>query len=370
MSKLRVYIPILSILLLSATSLSAQEPYFYDGTRSLSMGKAFVGLADDENAIFYNPACLSRIEGHKVSLSGYIQQYSWEVTVWPLAGWKPNYTDRGFTASYVQKRFGISFSYTGKGWWEDVTISDWMSGTSYTKKPMDYEKYVAASYAHDILPWFSLGLTGKYLHFSPSAETDLLENSDGVTFDLGFLFDPVDRLSIGINLVNLLSSDINYAVYNDYTGINWLNELPINVTFGLAWLPIEALSLSADVRNLLQDDVSPAVGDYILEFKRSYHLGLEWRPTAGVSLRAGYYLADKAVDRINPVLPFGSPSGTDYYEYEKYNNFAFGAGFLYRRVTFDIGVKIDDRSSKMEESETSELQDNTAMGSASLSYTF
>ena len=133
---------------------------------------------------------------------------------------------------------------------------------------------------------------------------------------------------------------------------------------------MDALTMTADVRNLFQDDVSPAVGDYILEFKRSYHLGLEWRPAAGVALRVGYYSAEKAVDRIYPVVPFGSPSGDDYYEYERYNNFAFGAGFFYRSVTFDIGVKIDDRSKKMEESETSELQDNTAMGSASISYSF
>ena len=357
-------------LVLSPVKIEAQEPYFYDGTRALSLGKAFTGLADDENALFYNPAGLTRIEGRTISLSAYIQQYSWEVTSFNMA---PNFTDRGFTVSYVQKNFGISYSMTGKGWWEswdreerDIYMPE---GSTLSTRWVNYEHYLTASYAHEILPWLDLGLTGKYLHFSPHSDIERLGDRDGFTFDLGLLLNPADRLSIGLNLLNALSSDINYTVYNDYTSVAWLSELPVNLAVGIAWIPIDALTITADVRNLLQDDVKSAFSDYDLEFKRSYHFGLEWRPTAGLALRGGYYWCERPVDQVYPVTPFGD-TGPDCYEYETYNNFALGAGYFYRGFSLDLGVKLDDRKSKMNESTTSQVRDSTAMGSASISYTF
>jgi long-subunit fatty acid transport protein len=37
------------------------------GARALGMGGAFVAVADDANAIYYNPAGLANVEGHKVT---------------------------------------------------------------------------------------------------------------------------------------------------------------------------------------------------------------------------------------------------------------------------------------------------------------
>ncbi len=373
MSKLTIYIPILSILLLSAISLSAQEPYFCDGTRALSMGKAFTALADDENALFYNPAGLTRIEGQRIVLSGYIQQYAWEATIEQLEGWAPNFTDRGYTVSYTRQRFGISYSMTGKGRWESIDFEErniyMPEGTSFSDRPVNYEHYLTVGYAHEILPWLDLGLSGKYLHFSPHVDSERLADRDGFTFDLSLLFYPADRLSIGLNLQNVISSEIDYAVFNDYSTIAYLSELPANLTAGIAWLPIDALSITADVRNLLQDDVKSAINDYMLEFKRSYHFGIEWRSTFGLALRGGYYRCERAVDLVYPVTPFGD-TGPDYYEYEAYNNFSLGAGYTNKGFSFDLGAKLDDRSSKMNESSTSQVRGTTAMGSASISYSF
>ena len=367
---LKVLLVTAFIISLPVASICAQEPFFYDGTRTLSLGKAFTGLADDENALFYNPAGLTRIDVRAISLSGYIQQYSWEVAIFNMA---PNFTDRGFTLSYVQNSFGISYSLTGKGWWESWDREEreiyMPEGSTLSTRWVNYEHYLTASYAHEILPWLDLGLTGKYLHFSPHSDIERLGDRDGFTFDLGLLIYPFDRLSIGLNLLNALSSDINYAVYNDYSSVAWLSELPVNLTVGIAWLPIDALTIMADVRNLLQDDVKNAINEHLLEFKRSYHLGIEWRPTSGLALRGGYYRCERPVRQVYPLTPFGD-TGPDYYEYETYNNFSLGAVYLYRGFSFDLGVKLDDRKSKMDESTTSQVRDNTAMGSASISYTF
>jgi long-subunit fatty acid transport protein len=358
------------LVILSVTSIGAQEPFFYDGTRALSMGKAFTGMADDENALFYNPAGLTQIKGHTISLSGYIQQYSWDVNTIYLEPHSANFTDRGFTASYVQHRFGISYSLTGKGLWDHLEFGRWTFGTpTTTVRPVNYERYLTACYAHEINSWISLGGTVKYLHFSYHYDSEYIDNTDGVTFDIGLLVEPTERLSLGLNLQNIISSKIDYAVYNDYTTVAYLSELPVNLTAGISWLPVDALTITADLKNIIQDDVKSTVNDYMLEFKRSYHLGIEWRSTFGLALRGGYYRCERPIDQVYPVTPFGTP-GSDYYEYRTYTNFALGAGYMYQGFSLDLGVKLDDRSLKMDESETSELRDNTAMGSASVSYTF
>ncbi|PLX89928.1 MAG: hypothetical protein C0618_00005, partial [Desulfuromonas sp.] len=43
-------------------------PHFYKGVRPLGMGGAFTAVADDENALFYNPAGLNRVESWSMGL--------------------------------------------------------------------------------------------------------------------------------------------------------------------------------------------------------------------------------------------------------------------------------------------------------------
>lgn len=51
-------------MLLCGTEVFAEEiPLFYKGIRPLGMGGAFTAVADDENAMFYNPAGMNNIEG-------------------------------------------------------------------------------------------------------------------------------------------------------------------------------------------------------------------------------------------------------------------------------------------------------------------
>jgi hypothetical protein len=62
--------PLLAILLLfsSPTLLSAQAPLETAGTRALGMGGAFVGVADDSSAPYWNPAGLSTLRFFDASL--------------------------------------------------------------------------------------------------------------------------------------------------------------------------------------------------------------------------------------------------------------------------------------------------------------
>lgn len=55
-------------LLLSAPAFARELPAFYRGIRPLGMGGAFTAVADDENALFYNPAGLDRVETLRVAV--------------------------------------------------------------------------------------------------------------------------------------------------------------------------------------------------------------------------------------------------------------------------------------------------------------
>jgi hypothetical protein len=72
--KAGIFLLYILFLVVSATTLSAQSP------RARGMGGAFIGLSDDESAIFYNPAGLSQIQGREASIQAKVNErdiYDW-----------------------------------------------------------------------------------------------------------------------------------------------------------------------------------------------------------------------------------------------------------------------------------------------------
>ena len=62
MSLIKYILPLLLVAVLSGPAFAKELPAFYEGVRPLGMGGAFTAIADDNNAIFYNPAGLNRLE--------------------------------------------------------------------------------------------------------------------------------------------------------------------------------------------------------------------------------------------------------------------------------------------------------------------
>jgi hypothetical protein len=63
-------------LFLSSDALAKVYPNFYRGIRPLGMGNAFTAIADDENALFYNPAGLAEISEFSIGLLNPIVEVS------------------------------------------------------------------------------------------------------------------------------------------------------------------------------------------------------------------------------------------------------------------------------------------------------
>ncbi len=63
------FIAVLMLLALFCSPAFAREfPHFYQGVRPLGMGGAFTAVADDENALFYNPAGLAVVQKRRIAL--------------------------------------------------------------------------------------------------------------------------------------------------------------------------------------------------------------------------------------------------------------------------------------------------------------
>jgi len=68
---MRKIIYILVLILVAATSAQAafrESPQLYRGLRPLGMGNAFIGVSDDHNAMFYNPAGLNDVERFRIEV--------------------------------------------------------------------------------------------------------------------------------------------------------------------------------------------------------------------------------------------------------------------------------------------------------------
>jgi hypothetical protein len=341
-----VHAALVAAAMLYAAPGSAGEHFSFPGTRATTLGGAFVGLADDENALFYNPAGLARMERRSASLSGIYQYYSWDLTD---INYTPNFIYYGMSLSVLRNGLGVTANFVGRGHWETFSSERTIympEGTSDFSeiRPIFYERYVTASYARQLPGGVSIGATGKYINTSDYVEKmgrELLETNHGVTFDIGMLYHAPRGLSFGVTVENILASHIDYAIFDYFGPELTAKELPLSVTIGIAYRPLESVRVAADARNLTQDVVTGDVngGRYI--FKRSYHVGCEVDIRPALAVRAGH-------SRSSAPKP-GTLNLYSPLEYIARNTVCGGVRFSRRGFSADGGILWDDRKSAMEE---------------------
>jgi len=173
------------------------------GARSQALAGAYVGLSDDESALFYNPAGLTA-KGESTELyDDLLDQPAIQTTKnWFTATYMDYLLDfqYGFIG-YIREldetsRGGVSLTYLNYGEFVGLDINGDETGTNFT--PMDLA--FSITYSERFTPKLSAGVTGKFIYEKISDYT-----SNGLAVDLGmmYLVDDKGTNRVGLALTNL-----------------------------------------------------------------------------------------------------------------------------------------------------------------------
>jgi len=168
------------------------------GVRPLGIGGAFTGLADDENAIFYNPAGLGFLRGLRLG-----------------SFYEPRFGANFGSLALVKSGLGGGFLFLSLG---GITRYD---EADRPGKAFGYGSYgLIGSFAllpgrllRFIPPTIALGMNAKFLGITPIAEG----SGSGLALDWGLLWDlsgiklgPISGLRFGLLIENLPSLKVKY----------------------------------------------------------------------------------------------------------------------------------------------------------------
>ncbi len=242
----------IGILLLAATLWCAGAAWACVGSRPLAMGGAFIGLADDANATYWNPAGLAQLPLQ--SGNG-----TWMHTSSNRD--KINYQEyasfaTSFETSKLFKRMAIGASYIK----DNTGIV--AGGTLYP----DTETWFWGSLAADAGKY---GMFGVNVRKVDDDATGASIDSD-IGFDVSWLYRVDDRLTIGA-----LAQDVNAAEVK-VAGVGTVNRVR-NYRAGLAFRPSRDTVVTLDAYDIANN------GD-----AQSGRFGIE-KVRGSFALRAGYY---------------------------------------------------------------------------------
>ncbi len=225
------------------------------GARQIGMGGANVALANDVNAIYWNPAGLTQLGKREFT----VMHNQWIVDF--------KYDFIGF-AHPLKKALINSRKNSGAtlaGGLVYLNLGEFQGRDEYRNRTNNFKAYDTAgivSYAQKISPRMNLGLNLKYIY-----EQIEVEHAKGLAVDLGFLY------QTGIKNLNL-----GFTVRNLGPKMKFISEpfsLPLTLTAGTAYT-YYGLNLACDV------SWQP------IEERTNISLGTEYWPFQVFALRAGY----------------------------------------------------------------------------------
>jgi long-subunit fatty acid transport protein len=266
------------------------------GARPSGMGEAFVALADDATATWWNPAGLGFLQEKQLTMM--------------YAKWLPQFHMSDLYYSYLAYihnveewgTFGGSIIFLNLGETEYRDENNVSQGTFSS-----YEMAAAGSYGSQVTDNFSMGVSIKLIYSHLSDRGQGQERGSGsataVAVDVGFLY-KVGALR-GLQLGATLSNMGPKVAYIDRAQAD---PLPTNLKLGVAYKIMETeynrITLTADVNKELVTKNDDGTSDpfYLAMFTSWYNdpfedeleefiwnVGVEYWYSTLVGLRAGYW---------------------------------------------------------------------------------
>ena len=282
------------------------------GARAMGMGGAYVSVANDPTALYYNPAGIVWMDNIQLEL----MHNEWLVGT--------NFDFIGFTMplSFWNSSIGISLTMLDFGE-QAVRTETRPEGTGETYGARDYS--VSFTFATALTETFSFGLTGKYIN-------QKIWNASGgaPALDIGvFYTTPVDGLRLGMSIANfggnlrITGRDLDSTVDPDPDNEN-IDRVPVTLQTDSYPLPLmfrAGISYTFDWGALgsfmvTSDLLHPS------NATESINAGVEYGYAGIFFLRAGYENSFEQ-DAVNGLTLGG---GIDYV---KPGNFGFRLDYAY-----------------------------------------
>lgn len=246
------------------------------GARSLGMGRAYVGMAEDSDAIFMNPAGIARITNPKLS-SMYTSLMN-DVDYTLVGGAYPYGEKSAIGAGIVNSSMGNVTLTNTSG--EATGIGNWHNSVVF----LSYGTYLSALHPafynldRDVL------VGGSLKYFSVGGEGSSSINSaagNGYSLDLGLLYPATDYMMLGANYQNAVAGKITKN-----SGV--AEEIPKNLKLGakLNLVGKEGQSYNPHNSRKLYANIDYDLGGFYGRPNVS-HYGLEFWPSNNLALRAG-----------------------------------------------------------------------------------
>ncbi|MGA9575461.1 MAG: outer membrane protein transport protein, partial [Lysobacterales bacterium] len=324
------------------------------GARSLAMGGAFLGRADDSTAAFANPAGLTNLFSPEIAAEYRFNSFA---TPYTSGGVYPN-VDRSTANDNVNNLSYLSFVYPMEKWVFAFYRQEFMDfkskfntesidlGDGFFAFPTDNSVDVnivnyGFSTAFRVSERVSLGASISYYDYKMNASTfryDLVDTSTLVNqqnesgndnswgFTLGALFKVSEKFSVGLVYRSTPDFSTNHnQMVPDFAALDFNKaykfEVPDAYGMGLSFQPNDNLTFNFDIMRINYSDLAnpvfwafeypaPDFGQTIVDGMSiddgtEYHLGAEYvLPNKPIALRAGaWYDPDHALTDYGPVDP-------------------------------------------------------------------
>ena len=261
------------------------------GARQLGMGNAGTAVADDASSVFFNPAGLAYLKNVEIT-SMHSEAYDFDI--------KYDYLTLALPIIHGRV-IGISGAVL-KTDQIPITKDKIPNIVNYVE---DKEQVTMLSYGHKISRHASLGFTYKDIK-----QELYFKEAKGQELDLGFLYNPSQTVSFGVNVQDILPGELKWS-----TGVN--DAIPITIRGGLALKLRDWGSIIAVDADRVEGRKVKFNGGWEYQFNETFigRVGInDGQGTAGFSIAKGGWRFDYAymkadlgeVQRFSGTTRFGS----------------------------------------------------------------
>jgi long-subunit fatty acid transport protein len=256
------------------------------GPRAIAMGQAFVAVADDANAVYWNPAGLNQLGGSEITAQYDVFIETVRYQYLAIA------TRLGKDAA-----LGLSGKMLSTGSENEIDALGNPTGNTFSESYMDLDLSGALRLSY----YLDMGLTAKYISKSLAGAS-----ASSIAFDLGMLYrTPIPHLTAGFNIQNV-GMGMKFDQVED--------PLPMNFKIGVAYKMFDDnFTLAYDTNIPTDNAVSASLGgEYWYKDTLVGRFGYQFQGSidqnqVGIGGKAGLYLGAGV-----KISVFGNYMGLDY----------------------------------------------------------